>query len=308
MSQVEWKISKWEPCDGLASQPHQSLVDAGHCWITKTKVDHGGSSLKTCEWNWRSLIKIPNHSAIRHWNAYGHPGLPANRVTRIRYAFSALSLITDLRAFGILSNKGKGSLLEEPCRYLGWQPCLLVDWYSHIFTTSGTIGHTSGVLRQSDWHVQEKTSSMGLLLGCAWNGVSMGSMCWAAATISKQCSVLCFVMAVFISQQAWLEKRTRAMQQLHLQNDLTYQVCSQQFKNRKKSVVCYTRSAFGGAFLEDSTRLMCGESASCMLGMSHISGLSQFEWLQLLNAISWHMASVLATKLFGQNWFLKPGL
>ena len=206
------------------------------------------------------------------------------------------------------SNKGKGSLLEEPCRYLGWQPCLLVDWYSHIFTTSGTIGHTSGVLRQSDWHVQEKTSSMGLLLGCAWNGVSMGSMCWAAATISKQCSVLCFVMAVFISQQAWLEERTRAMQQLHLQNDLAYQVCSQQFKNRKKSVVCYTRSAFGGAFLEDSTRLMCGESASCMLGMSHISGLSQFEWLQLLNAISWHMASVLATKLFGQNWFLKPGL
>lgn len=31
--------------------------------------------------------------------------------------------------------------------------------------------------------------------------------------------------------------------------------------------------------------------ASCMLGMSHISGRSQFEWLQLLNA--------LATKLFG---------
>ena len=56
-------------------------------------------------------------------------------------------------------------------------------------------------------------------------------MCWAAATISKQCSVLCFAMAVFISQKAWLEKRTRAMQQLHLQSDLTYQVCSQQFKN-----------------------------------------------------------------------------
>ena len=122
---------------------------------------------------------------------------------------------------------------------------------------------------------------MGLLLGCAWNGVSMVSMCWAAATISKQCSVLCFVMAVFISQQAWLEKRTRAMQQLHLQNDLTYQVCSQQFKHRKKSVVCYIRSAFGGAFLEDSTRLMWHQRPACWV--CHISAV----WANLSGCRCW---------------------
>ena len=147
---------------------------------------------------------------------------------------------------------------------------------------------------------------MGLLLGCAWNGVLMGSMCWAAATISKQCSVLCFAMAVFIAQQAWLEKRTRAMQQLHLQNDLTYQVCSQQFKNIAKNrsfviIIGVWWSIPGGLYPAHVA------SASCMLGMSHISGLSQFEWLQQLNAMSWHMARVLATKLFG-HWCLKPGL
>lgn len=103
----------------------------------------------------------------------------------------------------------------------------------------------------------------GSVVGCAWNGVLMASMCWAAATISKQCSVLCFAMAVFIAQQAWLEKRTRAMQQLHLQNDLTYQVCSQQFKNRNKSVVCCNHRRL----VEHSWRALPG---SCGISVLHV--------------------------------------